>query len=102
MNKKTQKVNPVLSAAAGAVVGAGLGMAAGAAANDAKTRKQVENVVKTVKKQAEGYIKSIDTKKSMEEVEQVARDAIAKASKNKKAASVVKKVQGSTKKANHK
>ncbi len=85
MNKKTQKISPVLTAAAGAVVGAGVGMAAGAAANNPKTRKQVEKVVKTVRKEADGYIKSLDTKKGMDEMKQVAREAVVKASKSRKA-----------------
>ena len=102
MNSKTHKINPIVSGAAGAVVGAGIGMAAGAAANDAKTRKTLEKVVHAVKEQAENYMKSVDTKKGMEEVKKVAQDAVSKASKNSNVKSVAKKVLSQGKKATHK
>jgi hypothetical protein len=47
-------------------------------------------------------MKSVDTKKGMEEVKQVARDAVNKASKNSNVKSVAKKVQSQGKKATHK
>ena len=88
MNKgKKEKVNPLVTGAAGAVVGASIGTVAGVAMNDTATRKKVERVVKSVQKQATGYVKSLDTEKGKEEGKKAVRTIAAKTMKMDKNAS---------------
>lgn len=55
-NKGKMDINPVIAGATFAAVGAGVAVAANVAMNNKATRKKVDSVVKTVKKQASEYV----------------------------------------------
>lgn len=84
--KKDNNLNPIMTAAAGAVVGAGVVVAATSALKNPKTREKIMSTLENVKDQAMDKIPQVVGNKNVDEAKKVGKKIGKKVEKVKKTA----------------